>query len=1388
MELLFFLQLLAFFHTNYASTRIFYIAAEEQYWNYRENNVLNVEQRESGTSLHNQIYKKAIYMEYTDISFTKPKPKELWAGIMGPILRLETFDSAIIHFKNLASIPYSFHGIGVSYRKSSEGAGYDDRTIKQEKADDAIPPGQVYTYSWDIPESYGPADSDSQCITSAYYSHSNTTYDINTGLFGVLLICKPGTLSESGYQHGVQEKIMSIAVFDESHSHYKNELGKGEVLHTVNGYINGSIPEQVICQKKIAYFHVIGFGTHTEVHSVSLEGHSFLLRENRVPILPISAFSFLTAVIYPEERGIYKLSCQTGDHPEGKMTSLIKVEECAAEHEVRSALYEEEEEDDDYESIIYDIPHIDVRAHSKHKPVTWTHYIAAIEVEWDYQLTGDKKSRFNKVMYREFTNSKFTHQKPSEIPGTGILGPVIRGEVGDQIQIVFKNLARYPFNMFPQGLSSVSSAHTSLKGEQLKNYPIYTNESITYIWQVTIYDSPASSDPRCLTRFYASFLNLQRDVASGLIGPLLVCSKQTLDQRGNQVVTDKEHILFFFVLDETLSWFHEEAKRSHRSVSGNQTNHKTSEWSLMHRTWHVTPKSPLAEFGMKATLRVSECENNQDDDFDYDLEDSIGLRYENGLFDYPSILPQEKQPRSSLNKLIMSDYLNTLFRNDYPLMDSEITIGPEVNKVDPSAKKGKEYRAEKKIGPIHNLLESKSAENTADSVDFYDEEYSNADAEDIHLYEDQWDNDPRSTEGQLRTYFIAVEEIIWNYGAGKSPYFMEDKHHNQHGFPSYKKVVFREYLDSSFTEYATRGERDAHLGLLGPCILAEVNDEIIIQFKNMASRSYSLYSNVLSAKWKEEDSVPPQHMHTYSGKVSSLFGPTDSEEDCRTWFYTSNGHLHKDFHSGLIGPLRVCRSNVLKRSSVNQILMEDFSLAFMKMDETKSWYFEENWQKHCTPTCLFQKDVLSNCSSACLSIRPPEDEDHEHIFYAFNGYSGNYLPGLLVPLERKVRWHLLSIGRRDILSVHFHGNILRQGSQKGHPFSIVNLYPGVGVTLEMTALITGLWLIESEGKCNIDNMKVNYIVYDPRCHQPLGLVSGKIKDSQITASGHYGSWLPYLARLKKGGSINAWSTDNTNSWIQVDLLEPVLIHKIQTQGAKQRLLPLYISQYVVFYSLNGEQWNEYQGNTSNNQMVFFGNIDSSTIQENHFNPPIFARFIRIHPIHTGARAGLRMELFGCDITSCSMSVGMESGVITPQQLSASSFLYSVFSSWVPNLARLHQQGRINAWRPKADTPNEWFQIDLGRDMKVTGLMTQGARSFTSMFITQFSLSFSSNGLQWSILQSLNGERKIFQANKDSDTPMWVTLETPVITRFLKLHPEKWNGGIALRIEVLGCNI
>ncbi|ETE61422.1 Coagulation factor VIII, partial [Ophiophagus hannah] len=530
------------------------------------------------------------------------------------------------------------------------------------------------------------------------------------------------------------------------------------------------------------------------------------------------------------------------------------------------------------------------------------------------------------------------------------------------------------------------------------------------------------------------------------------------------------------------------------------------------------------------------------------------------------------------------------------------------------------------------------------------DEYSNTEEtkEDFDIYEDE--QDPRMFTGKIRPYYIAAVEVTWDYGGSiPSPYLRDNDPRTSWRklSRSYKKVVFQEYFDSSFTRQIVRGELDEHLGILGPFIRGQVEDTIVVTFKNMASRPYSFHSNLLPYEGSQEDgeyrrpeAVQPNQVRQYSLKVLPEMAPSTNEFDCKAWAYFSSVNLEKDLHSGLIGPLIICQSGVLRTTHARQLAIQEFSLLFTIFDETKSWYFAENFERSCPSPCRIQMDdpVLKS----------------NHTFYAINGHVRDTLPGLVMGLHQRVRWYLLNAGGvDDIHAVHFHGQVFTIRMAEEYRLAIYNLFPGAFETVEMTPSRPGIWRVE----CVVSEheqagMSALFLVYNKDCQSPLGLASGYIADSQITASEHSGGWVPSLARLDNSGSINAWRSEQKNSWIQVsltirmerfyregvlvvqvDLLQSKIIHGIKTQGARQKLSNYYISQFQILYSLDGEKWKSYKGSSINSQMTFFGNVDGVSVKDNAFDPPIVARYLRLHPTHFNFRNTLRMELLGCDLNS-----------------------------------------------------------------------------------------------------------------------------------------------------------
>lgn len=72
------------------------------------------------------IYKKAIYRQYTDATYTQEILKPAWLGYLGPVIRAEVQDVIVIHLKNFASRRYSIHPHGVHYEKDSEGKFFSE--------------------------------------------------------------------------------------------------------------------------------------------------------------------------------------------------------------------------------------------------------------------------------------------------------------------------------------------------------------------------------------------------------------------------------------------------------------------------------------------------------------------------------------------------------------------------------------------------------------------------------------------------------------------------------------------------------------------------------------------------------------------------------------------------------------------------------------------------------------------------------------------------------------------------------------------------------------------------------------------------------------------------------------------------------------------------------------------------------------------------------------------------------------------------------------------------------------------------------------------------------------------------------------------------------------
>ncbi|KAG1945597.1 neuropilin-2 [Pimephales promelas] len=153
---------------------------------------------------------------------------------------------------------------------------------------------------------------------------------------------------------------------------------------------------------------------------------------------------------------------------------------------------------------------------------------------------------------------------------------------------------------------------------------------------------------------------------------------------------------------------------------------------------------------------------------------------------------------------------------------------------------------------------------------------------------------------------------------------------------------------------------------------------------------------------------------------------------------------------------------------------------------------------------------------------------------------------------------------------------------------------------------------------------------------------------------------------------------------------------------------------------------------------------------------------------------------------CSNALGMETGKISDDQISASSSFYD--GRWSPRQARLNFED--NAWTPNDDSNKEYIQVDLQFLKVLTGIATQGAVSKETLkiyFVTSFKLEVSTNGEDWMIYR-YGKNHKVFHANADPSEVVLNRIPQPVLARFVRIRPQAWKSGIALRFELYGCQI
>jgi hypothetical protein len=324
---------------------------------------------------------------------------------------------------------------------------------------------------------------------------------------------------------------------------------------------------------------------------------------------------------------------------------------------------------------------------------------------------------------------------------------------------------------------------------------------------------------------------------------------------------------------------------------------------------------------------------------------------------------------------------------------------------------------------------------------------------------------PFHPTGVTRTYYLAAEEVEWDYApthrngiTGKAFDDVADtwvKKDKSRIGSTYVKCLYRQYTDATFATPQARPPADAYLGFTGPVMRAEVGDTIKVHFLNRCSIGTSVhphgvfyqkasegapYADNTSGKDTLDDAVPKGGRHTYTWLVPDRAGPGPHDGSSVMWMYHSHTDEVGDTYAGLQGFLVVtAHGKARPDGSPADVDREVFEL-FSVMNEGSSPYLGENVDRY-------------------TKVPPAADDEgfeEANLKHSINGFLFGNQPMVTLRKGERVRWYVMSMGTEvDLHTPHWHGNTV---VVMGTRMDVVNLLPASMVVADMVPDDPGTWL------------------------------------------------------------------------------------------------------------------------------------------------------------------------------------------------------------------------------------------------------------------------------------------------------------------------------------------
>ncbi len=157
----------------------------------------------------------------------------------------------------------------------------------------------------------------------------------------------------------------------------------------------------------------------------------------------------------------------------------------------------------------------------------------------------------NKIRYVEYKDASFT-AKVLPTPRLGILGPVLRGVVGEYIVVTFLNRSSQPLSMHPHGVRyDKDSEGANYPPNPGKGAAVGPGATFTYVWYLDANAGPQPGEPSSKAWLYHSHVSGDSEVNLGLVGCIIVTDPARARPDGTPKDVDREMATLYLIFDES---------------------------------------------------------------------------------------------------------------------------------------------------------------------------------------------------------------------------------------------------------------------------------------------------------------------------------------------------------------------------------------------------------------------------------------------------------------------------------------------------------------------------------------------------------------------------------------------------------------------------------------------------------------------------------------------------------------------------------------------------------------------------------------------------------------------------------------------------------------------